>query len=118
MQRLTARLLLLFAFAGSFLPLALAATAAPSHACCIRKAHKCHQAAGSESEAAITASNCCANHECCRALTKSQSAPALPQFAPVFTASIAAHTAALRSHAPAARIAASQSPRAPPTLPA
>ena len=43
MQRLTARLLLLFALAGNFLPVALAATTAPPRACCLRMAHKCHK---------------------------------------------------------------------------
>jgi len=115
MQRFIARSLLLFALAGNFLPIALAATAAPAHACCVRKAHKCHEAASPESEAAFSAASCC-NHDCCRALTKTQSAPAFPQFAPVFTASIEAHAASALANAPATRIAASQSPRAPPAL--
>jgi hypothetical protein len=116
MQRLTARLLLLFALAGNFLPVALAATAAPPHACCIRKTHKCHEAASAQSEAALTARNCCINHDCGRALTKSQSAATVPPAAPVFTASVETHATALFTSAPPLRIAVSQSPRAPPTL--
>ena len=37
MHRLTARLLLFFALVGSLVPVALAASAAPTHACCLRK---------------------------------------------------------------------------------
>jgi hypothetical protein len=114
MQRLTARLLLLFALAGNFLPVALAATAAPPRACCLRMAHKCHQAVSTESEAALTARNCCVNHDCGRALTKSQSATVVPQAAPIFIASVQTHATAAHANAPAPRIAASQSPRAPP----
>jgi len=67
MQRRTAKLLLLFAMVGTFVPLALAATAAPPHACCIRAAHKCHAMAGESDQLAIGSTGCC-NHDCCRAL--------------------------------------------------
>src|SRR5579863_3445615 len=79
MHRLTARLLLLFALAGTFVPLALAATAAPAHACCRRKAaHPCHDSAGAESEQlAIRGTGCC-SHDCCRAVTTSQWASPQP----------------------------------------
>jgi hypothetical protein len=56
MRRLTARLLLLFALAGTFVPPALAATAAPPHACCIRKAaHQCHGSGPEADQARFTA---------------------------------------------------------------
>jgi hypothetical protein len=70
MHRLTARLLLLFALVGNLAPLALAATAAPSHACCVRKAaHHCHDSANSESDQLAIRNAACCNHDCCRAVT-------------------------------------------------
>src|SRR5581483_8422980 len=39
MQRLTARLLLVLLLAGIFVPAALAISAEPPHACCMRKMH-------------------------------------------------------------------------------
>jgi hypothetical protein len=83
MQRLTARFLLLFAIAGNFVPLALAAATSPTHACCIRKAvHKCHEAAlagsaQSSSQPLVHAAGSC-NHDCCRGATTAQWAS--PQF--------------------------------------
>jgi len=66
MQRLTARILLLFALAGTFVPAALQALAASPHACCLRKsAHRCH-ASGSEEPTASSAG--CCNHDCCHAV--------------------------------------------------
>jgi hypothetical protein len=50
MHRLTARLLLLFAIVGSVAPIAMAAAAAPIHACCVRKGvHRCHDSLGNDS---------------------------------------------------------------------
>ncbi len=70
MHRLTARLLLLFALAGSLAPVALAMTAAPPHACCLRKsAHHCHgSASANPSESSISGANCC-KQNCSRAVT-------------------------------------------------
>src|SRR3981081_4178034 len=67
MHRLTAKLLLLLALAANFIPLALAATGSPPHACCIRKAaNHCHESAASEqNEPSIRASGCC-GHDCDR----------------------------------------------------
>jgi hypothetical protein len=59
MQRTIARLLLLFAFAGNLIPLALAATATPPHACCIRKTHHCHNSAASSSQPELLSRDCC-----------------------------------------------------------
>jgi hypothetical protein len=74
MHRLIAKFLLLVALVGNLAPLALAATAAPLHACCVRKAvHRCHDSLASEqvSETAQLvfrdAGGC--NHDCCRAVT-------------------------------------------------
>jgi len=73
MRRLTAGLLLLFAGAGTFLPVALQAMAAPPHACCRRKAaHQCHESVGSNSEESSVRSSGCCNHNCCRTATTSR----------------------------------------------
>jgi len=120
MQRLTARFLLLFALVGTFVPLALAATAAPLHSCCLRKAaHQCHgvsNAAGNEADQrAIRGTGCC-NHDCCRALTTSQSADAQPPLAPVFAPNVESYAAAPDSRKPTTNLFASQSARAPPRI--
>ncbi|HET7890370.1 MAG TPA: hypothetical protein VFL34_02520 [Candidatus Sulfotelmatobacter sp.] len=74
MQRLTARFLLLFTLVGTFLPLALSATAAPPHACCLRRAaHQCHGSFGVSDAPAVRSTSCC-NHDCCRGVHISQSA--------------------------------------------
>jgi hypothetical protein len=72
MQRLTAKFLLLVALTGNLVPLALAATAAPLHACCLRKAHKCHSVVVTESnQLNLYAIGSC-GHDCCRSVTTSQ----------------------------------------------
>src|ERR1700757_2175938 len=71
MQRLTARFLLLFALAGTFLPLALQATGAPAHLCCRRAdEHRCHSYALTDpTQAAIRAPGC--HRDCCPAMASS-----------------------------------------------
>lgn len=116
MQRLTARLLLLFALAGIFVPVALATTAASPHACCIRAAHKCHNLADAESDPlAFRATGCC-NHDCCRAVTTTQWAHPHPRMAAVTAQNINARIAESHPSAAAAQLAGSQSTRAPPQL--
>jgi len=114
MQRLTARLLLLFALAGMFVPLALAATAAP-HACCIRKsAHQCHGAAASESEQlAIRGASSC-NHDCCRGVSTSQWAYPQPSQSAISAQNVGVREADSQATVPAAQLLSSQSTRAPP----
>ncbi|MFZ0770296.1 MAG: hypothetical protein WAN08_02630 [Candidatus Sulfotelmatobacter sp.] len=112
MQRLTARFLLLFALVGTFVPLALAATSTPPHACCIRKAaHQCH---GSDlDQRAIRSSGCC-NHDCCRAVSTSQSAHPQPSLLSIFSRNIDACIVESHVRTPATESFASQSTRAPP----
>jgi len=86
MRRLTAQLVLLFALLGNSAPIALAATAQPPHACCVRKAvHPCHGAALSKSDQPVVRDASCCNHNCCRALTVTQRAQPLALVAASFT---------------------------------
>ena|ERR1700730_1974881 len=70
MHRLIARLLLVLLLVGVFVPVALAITAVPSHACCLRK--PMHE--GSSRNARFEASLGCCQHDCCRPLTVSRGA--------------------------------------------
>src|ERR1700678_964212 len=74
MHRPIAKFLLLLALVGNLAPLALAATAAPLHACCVRKAaHHCHDSLTSEQisetgQLALHDTSGC-NRDCCHAVT-------------------------------------------------
>ena len=116
MQRLTARFLLLFALAGTFVPLALAATTAPAHACCIRKTHHCHEVASPESTQLVISATTCCDHDCCRAATTSQWANPQPGIPAVVAQNVEARIAGSQSRTPATPLFASQSTRAPPQL--
>jgi len=118
MQRLTAKFLLLFALAGSFVPLALAATAAAPHACCIRKAHHCHDSEGQaeESEKLIVRAADCCNHDCCRAVTTPQWAHPQPRMTAISAQKFDAQIAESTPTTPAPQRSESQSTRAPPQL--
>jgi hypothetical protein len=117
MHRLTARVLVFFALVGIFVPLALAATAAPPHACCRRKAaHPCHDSVAIESDQlAIRNAGCC-NHDCCRAVTTSQWANPQPGMTAGFAPNKDAQTTDPHPTTPASDLSASQSTRAPPQL--
>jgi hypothetical protein len=65
MQRLIARLLLVLLLAGTFTPVALAASMPTPHACCMRKtAH--HRS----SQGPAVQSVSCEDHRCCAPVTK------------------------------------------------
>jgi hypothetical protein len=116
MHRLTARFLLLFALAGTFAPLALAATAVPPHACCLRKAaHQCH-GSGPESDQRAIQDACCCNHDCGRAATTSQWASPRPWTTSAIARNVAARIAESCSSIPPSELLASQSTRAPPPV--
>ncbi len=115
MHRLTARLLLFFALVGTLAPLALAATAAPPHACCRRKAHHCLDSAALESNQESIRDTSCCNHDCCRATISAQWAHSEPQAAAFFLQSIRARVPASQPDTPAAASTQFQSSRAPPT---
>jgi hypothetical protein len=74
MHRLTARLLLVLLLVGVFVPVALAISATPPHACCTRK--PMHGRASHDAE--FQAPPGCCQHDCCRPLTVSQWAHVTP----------------------------------------
>jgi hypothetical protein len=114
MQRLTARLLLLFALAGTFVPVALAVTAAPPHACCLRKAvHQCH---GSDPDERVIRGNSCCSQSYNRAVTTSQCAHLRPSLAVIAAQNVEAQIAEARAETPSTTLFASQSTRAPPQV--
>ncbi|MFZ0420773.1 MAG: hypothetical protein WAM04_21910 [Candidatus Sulfotelmatobacter sp.] len=115
MLRLTARLLLFFALVGNLAPLALAATAPPPHACCLRKGvHHCQDSLASENgQPVIRGANCC-NGDCCRAVTTAQWAHPQPRLAVSFQQSITARFVGTQSNSPATASAELHSSRAPP----
>jgi len=77
MHRWIARFLLLLTLAGYVSPLARAATAAPAHACCIRKAvHRCHDSQSSEAEQLVIHDAACCNNNCGRSVVTARWAPA------------------------------------------
>jgi hypothetical protein len=116
MHRLTARFLLLFALVGTFAPLALAMTAAPPHACCLRKAaYQCHGSAPESDQRTIQDAGCC-NHDCGRAVTTSQWAHAQPSTTSFTAQNVEARVAELHSGTPASKLCPSQSTRAPPLV--
>jgi hypothetical protein len=117
MQRLIAGLLLLLAFAGTFLPPALQATVAPSHLCCSRTAqHRCHSFALTEpGQTAIHGTGCPQN--CRRAMATSQWAhPETPRVA-VFADELGVHETVAQVSFPETEVSSFQSTRAPPTFP-
>jgi hypothetical protein len=116
MQRLTARFLLLFALLGTFVPLALAVTAEPPHACCLRKAlHQCHGADSDERAIAIHSNSCC-NQNSSRAVTTPQSAHPQTPLASISAQNVEARLTESPAASPVTRLFASRSTRAPPQL--
>jgi hypothetical protein len=116
MQRLTARFLLLVALAGYFVPLALSASAGPQHACCVRKAHHCHDSASQETTQLVVSAKSDCNHDCCRALTTSHGAAPQSGMASFFSRTLDARSGDSQSRKPAVQLSASKSPRAPPQI--
>jgi hypothetical protein len=70
MHRLTARLLLVLLLVGVFVPVALAISATPAHACCMRK--PMHGRPSHDAE--FQGPPGCCQHDCCRPLTVSRAA--------------------------------------------
>src|SRR5579871_1743618 len=117
MQRLTARILLLFALAGTFVPVGMQALAAPPHACCLRKAiHRCHTPGASQDPVASDAG--CCNHDCCRAVTTAQWANLEASHNSSATLRAEHYETVSRTSAPTKELLSSRSSRAPPHFPA
>jgi hypothetical protein len=115
MHRLTAKLLLLFTLLGSFVPTALAAMSATPHACCLRKAHHCHEAGQAPTDRPVFHDAACCNHDCCRALTSSQWAHPQPDAGAATAPHIEFRIALSRPIESTVEFFASRSSRAPPS---
>src|ERR1700722_20178575 len=84
MHRATARLLLILLLVGVFVPVALAISAAPAHACCLRNPMHGRPSHEAQFQSPL---GCC-QHDCCRPLTVSRGAhPASKTGAPATSVS-------------------------------
>src|ERR1700751_2959881 len=101
MQRFTARFLLLIAFVGTFIPLAMQGIASPSHACCRRQAaHHCHDSAETNPNDSVASRTGCCSHDCCHAVTSSQWAHPLPSLTAVSVKDVPAGEFAVQAEDP------------------
>jgi hypothetical protein len=114
MHRLTARFLLLFAIVGSLTPIALAVTTGPP-ACCVRKAHHCHNTQAAESEQTSFGAPGCCNHDYRRAATTAQWAHPQPRAAQFLANGVERFITETQPVAHSAQALVLRSPRAPPT---
>jgi hypothetical protein len=115
MHRLTARFLLLFAFLGSLAPLALAVTAEPPHACCLRRGiHHCHDSLAPESGQTVIQDASCCHGNCRRAATTAQWAHPQPELSGFSLHSNHARLVPSQSDSPSPASIEFQSTRAPP----
>jgi hypothetical protein len=112
MHRLTARLLLVLLLVGVFAPVALAISAAPAHACCLRK--PMHGRASHDAE--FHAPPGCCQHDCCRSLTVSQWAHLSPPATDQRTLACTSLRSAARPIGFATNVSRIYSGRAPPQL--
>jgi hypothetical protein len=118
MHRLIARLLLLFTLAASLAPVALAATAAPPHACCLRKGvHRCHDSQISDDGPLVLRDASCCNQQCGRAKVSSQWAQAQPRTVVFFLQATPSSLAVPQLDSPVTASTEFHSTRAPPYLP-
>jgi hypothetical protein len=112
MQRLTARLLLLLALAGTFVPAVMQGLAPSVHACCLRKsAHRCHTTGANDP---IVRSTDCCPHQNTRAVTTSQWAHAQDSATSTASFDVATLERVPRALAPKKALPAFDSTRAPP----
>jgi hypothetical protein len=115
MHRLTARFLFLFAVVGNLIPFAMAVRAAPPHACCMRKAHHCHESAALKSgELVFRDSNCCCNGNCRHAATTAQWAHPKTRTVQTYAGAVERLVGNIQSTLPSGQLASSHSSRAPP----
>lgn len=117
MHRLIARLLLLFALAGTVAPSALAITTAPEHSCCRRNAaHHCAETSANGSGETVVRNPGCCHGDCGRAVTTIRWAHAQPLPAQHFLQRVALARPAPHAEFSVPASFRSQSPRAPPAL--
>jgi hypothetical protein len=115
MHRLTARLLLFFALVGNLAPVALAATSAPPHACCVRKGiHRCQDSLAPETDQPVIRDASCCNHDCRGATISAQWAHPESRAASFLLGPINARVAGSPSNTPISASAEFQASRAPP----
>jgi hypothetical protein len=112
MQRRTAQFLLLLAVVGTFIPVALAVTAPPQHACCIRATHHCHNSSASNQPAVSSAETC--NHACCRGAVTAQWAVIEPSVLATPGTRLGPRAAESSASTYLAKAFSFKSPRAPP----
>ncbi|MBZ5704801.1 MAG: hypothetical protein LAN63_05565 [Acidobacteriia bacterium] len=110
MHHLTARFLLILLLVGTFAPVALAISAPPPHACCMRKMHS-HSSPETEFCALDVG-----GHDCCRPLTVSHAAQLRPQRGTHAVPASAAQLPQLRPVGATADVNAAHSVRAPPSF--
>jgi hypothetical protein len=115
MQRRIALFQLLLALAGTLVPVALAATAASPHTCCIRATHHCHDSAMMSDQLALRDASCC-NHDCRRAATTAQWPHSQSQQTTISAPQIDARVAEPHLRLAITELSASQSPRGPPLI--
>ena len=134
MYRLTAKLLLLTLFAGTFAPMAAALSTPAGHEHCARKpmavraesTPPCHHHAAAKADPDLTSqadtglafrsSQCCSGHECCRSLVRTQSARAGLRTRFQQTDRTEDSVLAFHPHFPRIDLAAYHSVRGPPAL--
>jgi hypothetical protein len=115
MHRVTARLLVLFALLGSFVPIALAVATPRQHACCVRKSvHSCHGSQTAQPAPTVASSDCCSNHDCSRALIAARWAHPRPAIRALAENRLFARIAFSVSASLCAEAGESTSARAPP----
>jgi hypothetical protein len=115
MHRRIAKFLLLLALAGNLVPVALALSAPPPHACCIRKSvHNCHESPAAATEQLVFHQGDCCTHDCCRAVTTAQWAHPQPKLTRFFLQSGNVRSAGSQPDSPVSASAEFQSTRAPP----
>jgi hypothetical protein len=118
MQRWTAKLLLLYALAGTFAPAALASLGPRPHACCIRKQKRhCVESTSSPSEQLSIRSIGCYNGNCQGAVTKVQWAYARLNSKHIFVSTVDLLVSHRSANCPANQSPELQSTRAPPNVP-
>lgn len=116
MQRLIARLMLLLAVAGTFLPVALQAAVSPVHACCRRSGdHRCHNAAPGSRQSSMRRPGCCERGGGRAVITAHWANPQAGAVAE-FTPQLSLRGVQTSAEAPVAGLVDSRSARAPPRV--